>query len=53
MGEGDERRNYPPESRSKMARRKLAELRTLLGDEGYNGGLLPSLIDRRFTWLSD
>ena len=26
MGEGDERRNYPAESRCKMARRKLAEL---------------------------
>jgi hypothetical protein len=53
MGEGEERRYYPPDSRSTMARRKLAELRRLLGDEGYNGGLLPSLIDRRFTWLSD
>ena len=53
MGEGDERRNYPPESRSKMARRKLSELRMLLGDEGYNGGLLPWLIDRRFTWPAD
>jgi hypothetical protein len=53
MGEGDERRNYPPESRCKMARRKLAELRELVGDRAYNGGLLPSLIDRRFTWPAD
>lgn len=49
MGEGDERRHYPPESRSKMARRKLAELRELLGDQDYNAGFLPALIDRRFT----
>lgn len=49
MDERDERRNYPLESRSKMARRKLAELRTLVGDEDYNNGLLPALIDPRFT----
>jgi hypothetical protein len=53
MGEGDERRHYPPESRSKMARRKLAELRELLGDRAYNAGLLPALIDRRFTRPAD
>jgi hypothetical protein len=53
MDERDERRNYPAESRSKMARRKLAELRILLGDSAYNGGLLPSLVERRFTWPAD
>jgi hypothetical protein len=53
MDERDESRNYPPDSRCKMARQKLAELRTLLGDNAYNGGLLPSLIDRCFTWPSD
>ena len=53
MDERDERRSYPAESRCKMARQKLAELRKLLGDDAYNAGLLPALIDPIFTRPAD
>lgn len=50
MGEDDERRTYPVEARSKMAQRKLAELRTLVGQQDYSGGVMPALVDPRFYW---
>jgi hypothetical protein len=48
MAEGDERRNYPAESRNKMVRRKLAELQDAIGPVDYNGGVMPGLIGPQF-----
>jgi hypothetical protein len=51
--DGDERREYPVESRRKMARRNLAELRRLLGALEYDSGRMPVAIGCAFWRRAD